>query len=200
MTAGKDHTQAILVVAFTGLLAMLLTACSTTPTTTYDDTTNFTPPKTFAWISEHPLKTGDGKQPVNPFLEQYLMEATRSGLKEKGYQFVDSASQADFSVAFSIGMRDKIRVDSYPGYVGVGRRGFAGGGYWGAGWGVGGTTAESYTEGQLSIDLFDEKTKKPVWHGSYSRRVTESDKKKLQDSVNQLVAKILSEFPPPATK
>lgn len=41
------------------------------------------------------------------------------------------------------------------------RGGFWGGGRMGVGMVGGGTVATTYTEGQLSIDLFDEQTKKP---------------------------------------
>ncbi len=75
------------------------------------------------------------------------------------------ADQADFVVAYTVGTREKIVSTSYPTtYQGD----------WG--WHLYGryyyqTEVEhrTYTEGTLGIDIFDGKSKEPVWHGWASK-------------------------------
>lgn len=183
------------------ILALALTACATKPTTTYDDTLDFNSPKNYAWIDQNPLRVGDTSEQVNPFLQQYVMSATSSAMTAKGYSLVTDVSGADFVVAFTFGSRDQIRQDSYPGYVGMGPGVGVGVGVgapmWGAPMAMGaGTTTTTYSEGQLSIDLFDANTKKPAWHGTYSHSISESDQKKLEESVSKAVNSIMDAFPP----
>lgn len=187
------HVNFILFVWF--LILNLLSACSSTPNVTYDEHYDFTPPKTFTFTDEHPLKYSATATNVNPFLEGYLMDSTREQLEVMGYRFVEKPAKADFAIAFTFGARDKIEVNSYPGYAGYG----AGPGrhpFWSGAAYYGGTSSRSYTEGQLSIDFFDESSKKPAWHGTDSRKLTSSDQKNLKAAANTQVAKILNEFPP----
>ena len=170
---------------------LLLAACTSSPKVTYDEQVNFEAPKTFTWLDENPLKYSATDYNVNPFLEGYLMEATKKQMEAKGYRFVERSANPDFAVAFTFGARDKIDVNSYPGYVGYGRRGYWGGAY------VGGTTtARSYTEGQLSIDVFSEQTKKPAWHGTDEGTIKNNSGDELRKSVDEQVAKMLETFPP----
>jgi hypothetical protein len=161
------------------------------PEATFSDEFDFSPPKTFTWLGEHPLKYS--ADAPNPFLEQYLMDATRALLESRGYSFVENSANPDFAIAFSLGSREKIAVSSYPGYgghVGVGRRG-----YW-RGAHVGGTTARSYTEGQIGIDVFDVASKKPAWHATDTRTLKSLSGEELREEVAEQVELILREFPP----
>jgi len=107
------------------------------------------------------------------------------------YSFIDDRDNADFVVAYTIGTRGEIRVSSYP---------VAYQGSWG--WHVHCSyyyireySEQSYTKGTLGVDIFDGKSKKPVWHGWAEKMITESDRKGPDSAINEGVAKLFESFP-----
>jgi len=54
----------------------------------------------------------------------------------------------------------------------------------------------AYREGTLAIDVFDGKTRQPVWHGWLSKRITEHDVSHAAEQIPPAVAAILGDFPP----
>ena len=183
----------------------LLGACASNFQATYDHDRNhdFTSYRTFSWISESPMIIATDRV-VNPLLEQHIMEAIGSGLRAKGFQFVTKAEDADFVVSFTVGSREKIRVDSYPtmsgGYYGTGRPGHWG---WGAGY-YGGyygteTTVRQYTKGMLAVDIFDVSERRPVWHAAAEKTISEKDRDQVQATVQNAVNAVLEGFPPPTS-
>lgn len=194
MTRFSRFTSAICTLT----LFLVLGACSSSPTTTYDESLDFTAPKNYAWIDDNPLKIGDTAEQVNPFLQGSIIKAMTAAMSAKGYNLVDDASSADFVVSFTFGSRDKIRQDSYPAGYGMGMGMGVG---VGVGVGVGapmmaGTTTTTYNEGQLAVDMFGADSKQPAWHGTYSHSISESDQKKLDESVAKAVNHIMDDFPP----
>lgn len=91
---------------------MILAGCASKPTTNHDPNSDFSSPKNYAWVGDNPLKLGQTSQQVSPFVQEYLMNATRSALAAKGYTLVDSADDANYAVAFTLGSRDQIDVES----------------------------------------------------------------------------------------
>ena len=99
-----------------------------------------------------------------------IRNAIQRELQAKGYSFSADRQSADFAVAYTVGTREMIRVDSYPAdYRGP----------WG--WHVPysyyyyhDVSAHSYTQGTLGVDVFDNASRKPVWHviTSYSIHYT----------------------------
>jgi len=190
----------------TGFLALatavLITACASGFEATYDHdgSNDFTAYKTFAWVSEHPMKVGSVSRIPSPLLESRIMVTVESALGAKGYALVPDAESADFALAFTIGSREEIRVDSYPsmtaGHVGYGyprHWGGWGGAYYGYGTE---TTVRQYTEGMLSLDVFDVSERRPVWHGVASKTISESDREDASGTVKAAVDAILAGFPP----
>ncbi len=148
------------------------------------------------------MVVSEGVGVVNPMLETHVMNAMANGLQAKGFRLVQNGAAADFVVAFTVGSREKIRVDSYPTMSG----GYYGGGYprhWGWGshyYGHYGTetTVRQYTKGMLAVDIFDVKERRPVWHAVATKTIQEKDRKQIVDTVNAAVNAILGGFPPPA--
>ena len=180
----------------------LLGGCATRFEATYDhDPANdFAAYRTFAWVSEHPMKVGAVERIPSPLLESQIMVTVESVLGARGYKLVSDLDSADFALSFTIGSRDEIKVDSYPsmsgGYAGVGyprRWGGWGGAYYGYGTE---TTVRQYTEGMLAIDVFDVEERRPVWHGVASKKISESDRKDSGATVQAAVDAILAGFPP----
>lgn len=153
----------------------------------YDPTADFASYETFSWLSAHPLLEG-GR---NPLLEGRLMRITQEVLQAKGYRFVDNPEKADFVVAFTVGSREKIRVDSYPTAY---RHPYAWGAY---PYGANNVNVRQYTEGRLAIDVFDVKRHGPVWHGWATKNITSSDQANPEPVLREAISAILANFPPP---
>jgi hypothetical protein len=177
-----------------GLAASSLAGCTTISTgANYDETTNFGAYKTFSWISEDPyiVAAGATDAPVSPLTRSKIQNAIRTGLEAKGYTFLEQRDGADFVIAFTIGARQEISVDSYPAP------------YYGAwGWHVRGSryyvhelSTHTYTKGTLGVDVFDGASKQPVWHGWAEKTVTQDDRKDPTPAINAAVTKLLEEFP-----
>ena len=57
------------------------------------------------------------------------------------------------------------------------------------------THIDQYTEGTLNIDVVDSNTNKLVWEGSIVGRVTDSDIRNLEQTIDEAVAAIMDNFP-----
>jgi hypothetical protein len=182
------------------LSCALLAGCATGFKATHDHDSNhdFAGYKTFGWISENPMKVGPSVRSPNPLLQPRIMNAVEVALGDKGYRLVNDAEKADFALSFTVGSREKIRVDSYP----TMSMGYATGypGHWG--WGAAyhccasDTQVREYTTGILAIDIFDVKERRPVWHGAASKTINEKDRKNMDQTVTDAVNAILAGFPP----
>ena len=191
------------IVRFAAVVAtIVLGGCATKFEATYDhDPANdFAAYKTFAWVSEHPMKVGSVERIPSPLLESQIMVIVESALGAKGYNLVSDVDSADFALSLTIGSRAELKVDSYPsmsvGYAGYGYpRGWGawGGAYYGYGTE---TTVRQYTEGMLAIDVFDVEERRPVWHGVASKNISASDRKDSGATIQAAVDAILVGFPP----
>ena len=55
----------------------------------------------------------------------------------------------------------------------------------------------SYTEGTLGVDIFDEKTRKPIWHGWVTKIITDGDRENPSPAIKKAVEALMRAFPPP---
>ena len=174
------------------VFAALVAGCATIQTGShFDETTDFSAYRSFSWIDEDPYITGDAVTLVSPLAQEQIKDAIRSELERIGYAFTDDRGNADFVVSFTVGAREKIRVESYP----VQYRG-----YWG--WHVPYSVyyyrevqTHSYTLGTLGVDIFDNESGKPVWHGWAEKTVTQSDREDPSKSITAGVASLFEKFP-----
>ena len=182
--------------------AALIAGCATgfQATSDHDPAADFGAYKTFAWVSDRPMKVGATDRIPNPMLEPRIMSAIESALAAKGYSAASNLESADFALSFTIGSREEIKVDSYPsmsaGYTGFGyprHWGAWGGAYYGYGTE---TNVRQYTKGMLAIDVFDVAEKKPVWHGVATKTINESDRQDAEGTIRAAVDAILASFPP----
>jgi hypothetical protein len=133
-----------------------------------------------------------------PLTEARIMTAIEQALTARGYAKAGDPEAADFAISFTLGARDKVWVDSYPEPYRVGY------GNWGGGWGGGyygdgqSVNTSSYTEGILSVDLYDVKEHRPVWHGRATKKITTAlmDNPGPVTNINEVVLAIMSRFPP----
>lgn len=127
---------------------------------------NFSAYRTYAWAD------ATAPQGMNPIAYQQIMADIEAQLSSKGYQ---KADPGDLSLVMTIGAREKTDVTT-----------------WGR-WGLR-TDVYQYTEGQLSLDVFDTKTKQALWHGQATKSVNPGKFK--ADKAAKAVAKLMKSFPP----
>ncbi|MGH6909417.1 MAG: DUF4136 domain-containing protein [Phenylobacterium sp.] len=147
------------------LAALALSACASTPTVTSDTTpgANFANYKTYTWVN--PLPPAG----MNPVAFERIRQGIDGALSAKGYS---KADPGDLSVILTLGARDKTDVTT---------------------WGRFGQQVDiyNYTEGKLSVDIFDTKTKQPLWHGSATQTIDpgKSDPAMIDAAVSGVMAK-----------
>ena len=180
------------------LVSLGLAACASGFKATYDadPAHDFSGYQTFAWISENPMIVGPTNRMPNPMLEPRIMAAIEEGMMSRGYNEVDDPEAADFVLSFTVGSREEIKVNSYPST-------YAGYGYRGA-WGWGGpyygmateTQVRQYQKGMLALDVFDVKERRPVFHAVAEKSITDSDRKKMDETIQAAVDAVVQAFPP----
>jgi len=179
---------------------LLLSACAYGPTirTDFDPAANYASYRTYSWI---PVDVPRG---MNPIMFRRVQASIDRALMARGFT---QANPGDFAIAFTVGEQDRTEIHSYGGYGGYGGWGWGHGGCgwggWGFGWGGWGwggyPNIDTYevTERSLVIDIYDAKTKLPVWHGvaqkdAYSENI---DYAKVDEAVDLVLAR----FPPQPT-
>jgi hypothetical protein len=170
----------------------LLGGCATTLTARldYDRAQDFSGYRSYAWIADDPIVTAPGEAPrVSPLNRRRIVAAVEAALARKGYTVAADPAAADFVVAYTVGQRDRITVDAWPApYRSWGR--------WR--WPYAGRDIDvrSYTEGTLAIDIFDGRTRAPVWHGWTRKQITEADIEQAAARIPEAVDVIIAQFPP----
>ena len=172
---------------------MVLTSCVGMKTGThYDEKYFFDGYKTFSWISKQPVIKGeDGIANIDPLTLKKIIQSIQAELESKGYQYLDNNDQADFGLTFTVGSREGLTVESFP----VDYRH-----HWDWYWHGNFHTynqwhVRSWTEGTLTIDIFDNSNKEPIWHGWATKTVSSSDRKDPTESIKLAVSEIFKDFP-----
>jgi predicted small secreted protein len=134
----------------------------------------------------------------NPLVVQRAEDAIVREFTAKGYQLVPDPATADFTVDFTVGSRERTDINSYPApYVGMGWAGWGGGpGWWGGPYWGNNLDVRQVKEGTLSIDVFDGRMHRPVWHGWAKKELSRKDIAESEEPIRKAVAAILSRFPP----
>jgi Domain of unknown function (DUF4136) len=150
---------------------------------------------TFAWAG-----TFKGDSPLrnsiaNPVNEARLRSAITAHLAAVGVQPVTGDS-ADCLVGYGIGARTSIE-GAYPagwgwgwGYGRWGWRGYYGG-YWG--W----DEPYVYHEGIIAMDLYDAKSKQPIWHASANQSLEGAVGADAEQKIDKAVTALFSKYPTP---
>ena len=155
------------------------------------DTTHY---KTFAWLTE--AKIMAAPTDVNPVMKVRVDKSIEKAFIAKGYTLITDAEKADFTISYTLGSREEIKVHSYPTvYNNAWGRGYFGhrGYFGGVSIGVE-TNVRQYTEGKLAIDVYDVKTHQPVWHGWAIKRLKSSDTGTPSSKINDAVAQVINQF------
>jgi len=185
--------------AAAGALGLCLSACTTLPVTT-DANPNMSVSNchTYAFAPEHVANADQPAAYGNPLNAERLRVAIESNLAAKGLQRADRGA-ADCVVGYAMGSR-QVFNDYYSGFgagwgYGWGRRG----GFYGA-WGWDGPYVRDDT--RIAVDLFDAKSRTPIWHASVSQNVGDLTGPNAEARISAGTAAIFAKFPvsvPPPT-
>jgi Domain of unknown function (DUF4136) len=177
-----------------GALGISLAACTTLPVTT-DTNPNMSVSNchTYAFANEHVANSDHPAAYANPLNAERLRVAVAANLAAKGIQPADRAT-AECVVGYAIGSR-QVFNDYYSGWGGLGYGGWGygrRGGFYG-GWGWDGPYVNDET--RIAVDVFDNKTRTPIWHASVSQNVSNLTGPNAEAKISEGTAAIFAKFP-----
>jgi len=148
---------------------------------------------TYAFADEHVANTDQPSAFGNPLNADRLRTAIAYNMAGKGMQYVTDRKAADCVVGFAMGTR-QVFNDYYGGFgVGLGW-----GGGWRHGFGYGGFGYDGpyvSDETRISVDLFDAKSRVPIWHASVSQSVSDLTGPNAVEKINVATNAIFTKFP-----
>jgi hypothetical protein len=148
---------------------------------------------TYAFADEHVANTDQPSAFGNPLNAERLRQAIEANMAAKGFQKAVDRKSAECVVGYAMGTRQVF--DDYYGNFGIG---WGWGGGWGRrGWGGGFGYDGPYVrdETRISIDLFDARSKIPIWHASVSQSVSDLTGPNAVEKINAAATAIFTKFP-----
>ena len=173
-----------------GVMLLAIGACASTPNkvTNAAPGVDFNQYSTFGFFS--PLATDE--QGYESLVSNFLKVAAAQQMDSRGYSYSETP---DLKINFYLHSKEKITSRTVPSMSGyymyrdpffydpwLGHPTYE-------------TRIDQYTEGTLNIDVVDAKTKKLVWEGMVSGRVTDTAVRSLEKTVDGAVAEIMADFP-----
>lgn len=181
-------------------------AVAQTPTVDVSKTTKSLPGPRYTWVSMPAQLPGERDQRVqDPAFRQRLQAALDKALQAKGYRLTTQASQADFVVAYRVGVQDleEVKVKDIPAPRGgatpqaavqcsagscsqlvtqstAGQPTFK-------------TSVKHSTEGGLLVEIIEPKTIRVLWRGLERGAVSRGDSK--QARLDAIAARALESVP-----
>jgi hypothetical protein len=172
-----------------------LAACNTIPVTTdYNPGLSVASCHTYAFAQEHVANVDQQAAFANPLNAERLRVAIESNLAAKGIQRASDRSSADCVVGYAMGTR-QVFDDFYGGWGpgwGYGWGGWGRPGFGGA-WGYDGPTVRNET--RITVDLFDAKSHKPIWHAAASQSVSDLTGPNAEAKISAATAAIFTKLP-----
>lgn len=154
--------------------------------------TDFDPAANFSSYHTYELVGQGSSSVMNPLLSERVRVAIERNLGARSFT---RSTTPDFAVSFTLGARDRVQVTEMgayqPYYPGYGRA-------YRYGWAHNYTSTEirTITEGSLVIDIYDARTRKPVWQGRATQSISPGSVDEAD--IDRAVAAALAKFPPSA--
>lgn len=153
--------------------------------------------RNYAFADEHVVNTDHPSAFGNPLNADRLRVAIEANMASKGFQKAVDRKSADCVVGYAMGTRQVF--DDFYGDMGIGWGWGGGWGYRRGGWvGGGGFGYDGpyvRDETRISIDLFDAKTRIPIWHASVSQSVADLTGPNAVEKINAATTAIFTKFP-----
>ncbi len=173
---------------------LALGACSLPVRTDINPNLSVSSCHTYAFADEHVANTDQPSAFGNPLNAERLRQAIEANMSAKGIQKAADRKSSDCVVGYAMGTRQVF--DDYYGNFGIGW-GWGGGwgnrGWWGGGLGYDGPYVRDET--RISVDLFDAKSRVPIWHASVSQSVSELTGPHAVERINAATTAIFTKFP-----
>ena len=172
---------------------LALGACSLPVRTDINPNLSVTSCHSYAFADEHVANTDQPSAFGNPLNAECLCQSIEANMGARGIQKAADRKSADCVVGYAMGTRQVF--DDYYGSFGVG---WGWGGGWGhRGWGGGIGYDGPYVrdETRISVDLFDAKSRVPIWHASVSQSVAELTGPHAVERINAATTAIFTKFP-----
>jgi hypothetical protein len=170
------------------LASMILFACGAAlaqdVSYNYAQGTDFSKFKTYKWVNIQ------GSEAPNQLLDQQIKQAIDSQLAAKGLVKTD-VDTADLYVGYQVSISQQQQWNAYS----------TGGMGWRMGGGMATATSSTIQIGTLGFDVYDQAGKELIWRGSATKTLNPpKDPEKKLRNLNNAVAKLLKDFPPPVKK
>ena len=172
----------------TTVVLIALGGCSTMSVTfDYDKNVAWEGVQSYNWLAtdQAPPTSASTAQLGGGLLDKRIREAVAF---EMGERSIAIADDPDVLVKYHIGTEDKVQVTDW---------GYRYSDYY---WGYGGRQIDVYqfTQGTVVLDIIDTKTKTLIWRGTATGTVdgTQKTPEEMQTRVNNVIHKILENFPP----
>jgi hypothetical protein len=172
---------------------LALGACSLPVRTDINPNLSVTSCHTYAFADEHVANTDQPSAFGNPLNAERLRQAIEANMSARGLQKAADRKSADCVVGYAMGTRQVF--DDYYGNFGIGWGWGGGWGHrgWGGGFGYDGPYVRDET--RISVDLFDAKSRVPIWHASVSQSVAELTGPHAVERINAATTAIFTKFP-----
>jgi hypothetical protein len=176
----------------TGVVA-LAAVCASTACTYLRVTSDVNPAlgvshcHTYTWAGAFHANSGVAQTVANPLNETRLRGAIAANLQAKGVQ--PASAEADCLVGYGIGVQSVVD-GGYPygyGWGWAGRRGFYGGWGW--------DYPYVYQQGVVAVDLYDARSRQPLWHASVDQNVAGLTGDAADNKIKTAVAAIFTKYP-----
>lgn len=178
--------------AAAGALGLSLAACTSLPVITdANPTMSVANCHTYSFAQEHVANADQPAAYGNPLNAHRLRVSIEANLAAKGIQRADHGA-ADCMVGYAMGSR-QVFNDYYAGF----------GGGWGYGWGrLGGLYGGWGWDGpyvndetRIAVDIFDAKSRTPIWHASVTQSVGDLTGPNAEARISAGTAAIFAKFP-----
>jgi hypothetical protein len=190
-------SKSILKTLVVGAVLVVLQACALPVRTDINPNMSVASCHNYAFADEHVANTDQPSAFGNPLNADRLRQAIEVNMSAKGIQKAADRRSAECIVGYAMGTRQVF--DDFYGSFGIG---WGWGGGWGRrGWGGGFGYDGPYVrdETRISIDLFDAKSRTPIWHASVSQSVSDLTGPHAVERINAAATAIFTKFPGGAT-
>lgn len=169
---------------------LLLLACSSTVQTDFDRQADFATYSTYSWYQSQ--EDAGPTEGASQLVDRRIRDAITDNLKNKGLSPV-GPTEADLLVTYYTSLSPQTRVYTTGwgygwGWVPHWRFGY---GFW-PGWSW--TTAHTYHEGTIVIDIIDRGKNQLVWRGVTTRVL--GKRSHTEEKIDQSLNRVFSSFPP----
>jgi hypothetical protein len=183
--------RTIILVVITVVIVFFINCSSYTVRFDYDQEQDFSMFKSFDF---YPIPKEIGAD-SNPMVVNRIKEAVIRELEPKGFSQADT--DPDLFIAIHTESKDKFNITHWGYHYAPYDYYWRGYGYWYGG----GIDVHPYEEGTLILDFVRADEEEMIWRGEASRALpSRSTPEEVDRLVNQAVARILENFPPPGNK